>query len=619
MATTITLTGRLADVTDRSIETITRVTAKAPAYRPGPDVDITTTQPAHVDLSGDGKISLKVVAGLGWLFLEGDGWSDSIRFVAAEGMTTLWEAVVNALPNASLVQGLLTDLQNAGVAVEEAKRRALEALQQAAADAGLVRDAGVLPKNTDLNEVTTPGLYSADFQQNWSLKNLPPEETPLGNFALEVREANGTTYQRLTSFNNGQPFAYVRATFGGEFTPWSSEVTNDPHLDERIRALGPFKGLVEKGTDLDTVKTPGHYYGLTTLGWSYGNKPVDHLGNFVLEVRQADNTTYQTLTVYNNGDPVTYQRTTSAGRFLHWKKTGGVAGWEKGTTVYFWGDSAVSGGGDGTYWQPETRLPQRTAAASGATVENRGMSGHGSAEILTAAGILEFYGKPEGGAIPASGTVKVDTQGQFFSVFDGRTFTVTWAGIPGKLVYSRSGGWEFIRSTEGTQVAVPNAKRFVFPNEYDPAATHIFLMAGNDALSTLERVAPEPTLVDHIVANYIRAVEAVPADPVRHVLIGGVKTRGNTKPGDSNHQLVQAVNDRLRAMFPGVFVDRNAWLASNGLRALGVEPTAEDQELMAAGIVPYRVMRDMTHVKPEVVAVEARELWAPALRTRGWI
>lgn len=100
MATTITLSGRLSDVTDRSVETIARVTAKAPAYRPGPDVDIITSQPSDITLAEDGKITLNVVAGVGWLYLEGDGWSDSIRFVAAAGMTTLWEAVVNGLgPN----------------------------------------------------------------------------------------------------------------------------------------------------------------------------------------------------------------------------------------------------------------------------------------------------------------------------------------------------------------------------------------------------------------------------------------------------------------------------------------------------------------------------------------
>lgn len=113
MATTISLTGRLADIMSRPIDSISSVTVKAPSYRPGPGVELTTSQPTNVELGSDGEITIEVVEGVGWVYVEGDGWSDSIRFVAAEGMTTLWEAVVNALPIVVEAKRLLTRLGDA--------------------------------------------------------------------------------------------------------------------------------------------------------------------------------------------------------------------------------------------------------------------------------------------------------------------------------------------------------------------------------------------------------------------------------------------------------------------------------------------------------------------------
>lgn len=132
MTTTITLTGRLADIFSQPVEDVTRVLVKAPSYRPGPGVELTTTSPTRVDMSGDGAITLKVVEGVGWLYLEGEGWSDSIRFVAAKGMTTLWEAVVNAMPLDVAARGLLLEL---GRQYEVARADLLEVVEARLADA----------------------------------------------------------------------------------------------------------------------------------------------------------------------------------------------------------------------------------------------------------------------------------------------------------------------------------------------------------------------------------------------------------------------------------------------------------------------------------------------------
>ena len=48
MATTLLLQGRLADITSRPIAKLTKLTVKAPTYRPGPGVELTTSAPVEV-------------------------------------------------------------------------------------------------------------------------------------------------------------------------------------------------------------------------------------------------------------------------------------------------------------------------------------------------------------------------------------------------------------------------------------------------------------------------------------------------------------------------------------------------------------------------------------------
>lgn len=93
-----TLTGKLTDVTSRTPENISSITVKAPSARIGGGSDVIVSSPATVDFdrtTGDITIS-DLTGGLSWLFIEGDGWTDSIALAVAEGMITLVEAIANA-------------------------------------------------------------------------------------------------------------------------------------------------------------------------------------------------------------------------------------------------------------------------------------------------------------------------------------------------------------------------------------------------------------------------------------------------------------------------------------------------------------------------------------------
>ncbi|MGV0328114.1 polysaccharide deacetylase family protein [Corynebacterium guaraldiae] len=93
----ITITGTLTDVTSQPVDAVTTATVKAPTARIGSGSGIISSSPAKVEIGDSGEVTISgLAAGLSWLYLEGPGWSDSIALAAAEGMTTLVEAIANA-------------------------------------------------------------------------------------------------------------------------------------------------------------------------------------------------------------------------------------------------------------------------------------------------------------------------------------------------------------------------------------------------------------------------------------------------------------------------------------------------------------------------------------------
>ena len=94
----VTLTGKITDATGRTPESISSITVKAPSARIGGGSDIIVTSPAEVTFDKTtGDITLSGLhVGLSWLYIEGDGWSDSIPLAVAEGFQLILEAVANA-------------------------------------------------------------------------------------------------------------------------------------------------------------------------------------------------------------------------------------------------------------------------------------------------------------------------------------------------------------------------------------------------------------------------------------------------------------------------------------------------------------------------------------------
>ena len=317
MATTITLTGRLADITSMPVEEITSCTVKAPAYRPGPGVEITTSQPQKVNLTGDGEITIQAVEGVGWLYLDGPGWSDSIRFVAAAGMTKIWEAVANAMG----IPANILEYLNIKQSMQEMVNKAV-----ANAPSTLRWYKGLLPKNTDLNNMfgyEKNGAFGLDNSQSGAIgtySNLP--EVAQGTLTV-LSTPQGFTTQIFQAFGSGNYWTRSQTTFGKpEWTKW-------------VNAAVTTGDQIPLSTDMDTL------FGKDWAGnWSVDNKTkgaIDSYSNLP-EVAQG------TLTVKVSAEGFTTQTFQAFGSGNYWTRSQTAFGkpeWTKWVNLTDSGDDSA--------------------------------------------------------------------------------------------------------------------------------------------------------------------------------------------------------------------------------------------------------------------------------------
>ena len=154
---------------------------------------------------------------------------------------------------------------------------------------------GVLPGGTDLNTVTTIGVYNV---QSTSHPNQPAPTTG----ALEVLAASGATLQRYTA-NTSRPIVFTRQFNGSAWGEWRSGSWD--------------RGLMSSTTDVDTVMRLGAY-GVQSA--SQPNLPVARVG--VLEVLPVAGTVLQRFT---SGDaaPLIYHRRWTGSVWTEWVTTPG--------------------------------------------------------------------------------------------------------------------------------------------------------------------------------------------------------------------------------------------------------------------------------------------------------
>ena len=634
VATTITLTGRLADVTDRSIEAITRVTAKAPAYRPGPDVDIITTQPAQVNLSGDGKITLNVVAGLGWLFLEGDGWSDSIRFVAAEGMTTLWEAVVNALPNAHQFQEFLAKMQSAGMAIEEAKKQALIELRKDAIDRSLLWERGTAKgQNID-------AWSSGDGKQGlWSLRDnasvklaanagyTPPDGiTPhyLEHFDFHDESGSGAYQVAHLVSSSRPPLMMVRSKpLGGEFTPWRTLAFGRQAIDNK----GPWNSA--RHTVPDLWNTPDDegvwaFPNTAVMGAAVDAGYVPPWGNsshalIHLDTASEDTATQMAITAGNRGRVMVRQRGWKQ-PFGPWFDASGPVEALERTRMVAAGSSFVQGGSHGKLWDEDDTWVKQLSSHLGVPIKNIGKGGACIDEITLRMGRRRTWVRVPAGEIPASGSTTVELS---WTIEPGKPRWIAMDGtVNGHAVAVNQNGttgkWTISRAADGPAIDVDGWVEFLSEVEQNDSMVPLVLNAGKNDINAGVS-GDEGSVVAHVLAGTQQIVDSLPARAQRLVLIGHFP---NLNYSDRLVAEVLAVNEGLRSLYPRAYLDVLGFMCDLGpdgaLAKMGLTPNDEDRANVARNVPPAQlfVEGDGGHPRKEFHTVFAQRV-AQRIRNRG--
>ncbi|MDU0478399.1 pyocin knob domain-containing protein [Staphylococcus chromogenes] len=513
--------------------------------------------------------------------------------------------------------------------LEAAKQTQLEQVNTAVnAVIGAIKWAkDALASDTDLNTVLTQGVYKIP---SWtiaaSLTNRPADGAWINPGALIVYESGHDqkmvhqTWISMPERMNFKSYRLTRYRFAdGTWSAWVNENPDD------ISTLS-------KDADLNTVLTQGVYkIPSWTIAASLTNRPADGAwinpgALIVYESGHDQKMVHQTwISMPERMNFKSYRLTRyrfADGTWSAWVNENPTWSFPK-SKIQMWGDSEVQGGYNTA--SGDLNLPKQISLQSGKPTDNMGNGGWCSRPILIRAGVVKIWAKPQNGAILASGITNLVTS---IPINFARTMDITWCklnGVYGTFRMLYAGGAIFV-ANEGQLTADKPQAEFLeleMPSAalFDTSATHIFLFGTNDWLNRDKpgTFVPDQSTADHIIAEYQRAIDAVPSLPERHVLVAGVKTQRATLPGDENDLFVQYINGHLKEKFAPFFVDRQAYLASElALTEAGITPTEIDKAQIAAGLIPPSAFTDDVHILGNVLPGEAKNLWVPALKQRGW-
>ena len=266
-----TLTGKITDVTGRAPDSISSITVKAPSARIGSGADVIVSSPAEVTFdktTGDITIS-GLTGGLSWLYIEGDGWSDSIALAVAEGMITL----VEAMANASGLPGMVDYVRLLG----EIDIR-VDGIAQGAVDAAAAAIKWARPQLTTTSVLNSlsPGLYPVSSASVATALGLPGDTVgyltviwvdPGGvyrRFVWETDTGNAHFEWRATYWN-GDRGAWYRPLSEALETTWKGV---DLTVDSPVDALpAPGRYNSKTGTISTALGLPGNTIGVLDETW----------------------------------------------------------------------------------------------------------------------------------------------------------------------------------------------------------------------------------------------------------------------------------------------------------------------------------------------------------------
>lgn len=236
----VTLSGKLSDVTGQPVGDVSNVSVKASNAIPT-SAGITTSRPRDIAVNSSGEFNITLETGVkAWIFAEGDGWSDSVPVIAAEGMTELWQAIVNAVP-ATMTGELLHGITDA---LDTLRYEVIPLSEQVATDASATAanrehvDGQVAAIDTAFTESVPPYLQEdspGGLRDTYvSVSEAPLNVERYGGDLQVTLDAAGTAISDL----GGE--VYVPAgTYTGSFNvPANVKLSGAGQRATRIRGVG---------------------------------------------------------------------------------------------------------------------------------------------------------------------------------------------------------------------------------------------------------------------------------------------------------------------------------------------------------------------------------------------
>lgn len=201
----VTLTGKMTDVAGRTPESISNIIVKAPSARIGGGSDIIVTSNAQVDFNeGTGTLTLTGLhVGLSWLYIEGDGWSDSVPLAVAEGFQLILEAVANASGVPGIADYVLM-IRNSGEHARLLARAAVdgeigEVVRLAQTSATLAKHAATTAAQSATSAENKVDSYTPRVVALEAMAGLSPESPVDGQTANLVLQGDSLTRAAISN------------------------------------------------------------------------------------------------------------------------------------------------------------------------------------------------------------------------------------------------------------------------------------------------------------------------------------------------------------------------------------------------------------------------------------
>ena len=381
--------------------------------------------------------------------------------------------------------------------------------------------------------------------------------------------------------------------------PRIGQIVDSPYLIPFADDQGALAGGFKPNAALELLVPPvfpEKSFGAEVLDPARGIGALDPTGGFLETVTDRDG--YIAFGVDRHG--IVHDNGTSLRNRVTWAGDSMVLG---GTVTT---DGIPQGG-----WDFADSAPGKMQALDpSVTVTREGWSGRTIDDIRWYIGAKPIWLQFPGGVIPAAVgkypvtisenvATSLSTVGTFFGWVNGTT---------GNLELQADGSWLFNKSNVTNAIPAPGKVAFTRTNNraQDYSLETMVIWGGRNDVSSGIKGA-EGDVVEHVVASIVKLVEWLKPRN-KQFLILSVTNRVQEPKGSAQYEQVVAINDRLRMLYPGHYVDVRKWLVHEAIHELGYTPTAADLANMEKDAPPPQIMDWGTHYLKPVAPLLAKKV-----------